>query len=455
VSELKNRQPSQTIPFNLEAEVYVLSSLILFEDSYDKLTETTLRSDDFYDSRNQIIFKTIQYLKNENKPIQLVSITETLKSEKNLDKAGGAEYISSLTDKFPTSAYISYYIEIVKKKSMLRKLIYISNDIIAQSYDDPEDVKILLDQAEKNIMDINQDLSSGSLKVISEVISDAISKIVNKQHNDGEMSGVPSGFFDLDEKTDGFQKSELIIIAARPSVGKTAFALNLLMNIALRAKKSVGFFSCEMSTDSLSIRMLCSEAKVNQTLYRKNMLTNQDRNKISQVAETLYETKIVFDDTPSISILELRSKARKMKREHNIDILFIDYLQLISFGSELNSSIPRHEQIAYISRSLKSLARELDIPIVALAQLNRNVESRGEDSQPKMSDLKDSGSIEQDADVIMFLHRKASKDGQSGETEPRELIIGKNRNGPTDIIELVFIKAFTKFQLATKDFNEN
>lgn len=443
-----------TIPYNLDAEIYVISSLILFEDAYDKVTETTLSADDFYDSRNKEIFRVILYLKNSGKPVQLISITETLKTEKVLDKAGGAEYISSIIDKFPTSAYISYYVEIVKKKAMLRKLIHISNEMIAKSYDDPDDVKMLLDEAEKSIMDINQDLFSGSITHIKSVITSTIQSIVNKKQDDGEMSGISSGYFDLDEKTDGFQKSELIIIAARPSVGKTAFALNLLTNIALRVKKSVGFFSCEMSQNSLMVRMLCSEAKVSQSAYRKNMMSAQDRNRISQVAEALYETNVVFDDTPGISILELRSKARKMKREYNIDILFVDYLQLVSFGGELNSSIPRHEQIAYISRSLKSLARELDIPVVALAQLNRNVESRGEASQPKMSDLKDSGSIEQDADVIMFLHRKEMKDGFGGETEPRELIIGKNRNGPTDVIDMVFVKAFTRFQLVTKDYSE-
>ena len=289
---------------------------------------------------------------------------------------------------------------------MLRKLIVQTANLMNLAYDDPEDVKELLDKAEQEIMNINQDIDTGAITHIKPIVNNEVQRLVKKVNTDGELSGVTSGFSELDERTDGFQKQELIIIAARPSVGKTAFALNLLANAALKGNKSAGFFSCEMSKESRIIRMLCSEAKIDQRKYRKNLLSQQDRVNITVVADQLYDTQIVFDDTPHISIFELRSKARKMKREYNVDILFIDYLQLLSAGSDANANMPRHEQIAFISRSLKSLARELDIPIIALAQLNRNVDSRGDHAQPKLSDLKDSGSIEQDADVIMFYIEK-------------------------------------------------
>lgn len=436
------------IPRNIEAEMYVLASLILYAEVYENIVEINLNFDDFFDERHQYIFRAIKELKEDNKPVQIISVTEKLNVDKVLSKAGGSEYISSLLDQVPTSAFASYYAEIVKKKSTLRKLIYTSSEIISKSYDNPEDVRVLLDEAEKKILDINQEVFSSSFSHIKDVVNETIQHIMTQKRREGELSGIPTGFSDLDEKTDGFQKSELIIIAARPSAGKTAFALNTAANMALRYQKGVGIFSCEMSKNSLMIRMLCSEAKVNQLMLRKNMISAQDQQKLAAAAEKLYETNIVFDDTPNIPVLELRSKARKMKKEYHVDIIMVDYLGLVSLGNEMGTSIPRHEQIAYISKSLKSLARELEIPVVALAQLNRNVESRGGDEGPRMSDLRDSGSIEQDADLIMFLHRKNLLG--EGDTDIRQLIIGKNRNGPTDIIELAFLKNFTKFQLSEK-----
>ncbi|HPO49340.1 MAG TPA: replicative DNA helicase, partial [Spirochaetota bacterium] len=288
--------------------------------------------------------------------------------------------------------------------------------------------------------------------------SESINEIMAFKTKQGELSGIPSGYPDLDEKTDGFQKSELIVIAARPSMGKTSFGLNLATNAALKFNKKIGVFSCEMSKSSLVRRMLCSEAQVNELFLKKGMFNKQDEDRIVRSAAKLYETTIIFDDTPNIPILELRSKARKMKKDYDVDMILIDYLQLITVGDELGKSTPRHEQIAYVSRSLKGLARDLNVPVIALAQLNRGLENRGDDSKPRLSDLKDSGSIEQDADVIIFIHKEQQKEeGQqfNKDVDNREIIIGKNRNGPTDTIKMVFLRNFTKFQSATKETFES
>ena len=266
---------------------------------------------------------------------------------------------------------------------------------------------------------------------------------------------MPSGYYSLDEITDGFHGSELIVIAARPSVGKTAFALNMISKSAIKFNKKIGFFSCEMGKKSLVIRMLSSGASVDQLRMRKNVLTQEEQSRLINEAERLYDSTIVFDDTPNLPILELRSKARRMIKDYNVEIIFIDYLQLLTVEESMRKS-PRHEQIAYVSRSLKALSRQLDVPIIALAQLNREIEYRGDDSRPKLSDLKDSGSIEQDADLILFIHRpKAGEAFNNNDlTEPREIIVGKNRNGPTGIISMVFQKNFTRFELLKKESME-
>ncbi len=443
--------PGKVVPFNYEAEIYVIASLIMQPASYDKLLNYKLFADDFYDNKNKIIYSAIMDLKNRDKPIDIISLTEYLNSINKLNQAGGAEYVSSLIDKIPTAAYVEFYGDLVKKKSMLRNLITVSTEIISRSYSNPEDVKGLVDEAERKIFDINQEVCSNSFVHIKNIVSETISNYSKNQRNSGQYSGVPSGYSDLDEMTDGFQNSEMIIIAARPSAGKTSFALNVACNMAIRYKRKIGFFSSEMSAESLVTRILCSEAKINQTFYKKGMLSKLDLNKLAQAADVIYQTDMIFDATPNISIMDLRSRARKMKRDYNIEALFIDYLQLISYtdnGSATN--VPKHEQVAFISKSLKVLARELDIPVVALAQLSRNVEQRGDSSTPKMSDLKDSGSIEQDADMILFIHKKAQQDESNKESDERQIIIGKNRNGPTGEIDMTFLKSFTRFQLSVK-----
>jgi replicative DNA helicase len=452
-AKLSRRVPPQ----NVEAESNLLASILIDNSSLDRVLNLKVNAEDFYDDRHKNIYKAVIELKKVNKPIDLITLTEMLKTLNMLEKTGGAEYISSLIDMIPTSANTEYYAEIVKSKAMLRQLIFVSSDIITKSMDAPGDVKGLIDEAEKRIFDINQEVYSTSFANIRQVLNEAINEIMNTSIKQGELSGVPSGYTELDEKTDGFQKSELIIIAARPSLGKTSFGLNIATNAALKFGKRIGIFSCEMNRNSLVRRMLCSEALVNELNLRRGIVSKQDQDKIVRAAGKLYEVNIVFDDTPNIPILELRSKARKMKKDYEIDMLIIDYLQLITVGDEVGKNVPRHEQIAYVSRSLKGLARQLNIPIIALAQLNRNLESRGDDSKPRLSDLKDSGSIEQDADVILFIHKSENPQGEANKdntSDVREIIIGKNRNGPTDTVRMVFLRNFTRFQSLTKESPE-
>lgn len=446
----------KVVPSNLDAERYVLASLLLYNEVFDNLEEVKLSDEDFFDIRNQIIFKAMRELKSENQPLELVAITEKMRVNKTLENAGGAEYLSQLLDIQPTSAYAVHYARVIKDKSTLRKLISISSEILNESYNNPENIKELVDCAEKKILDVNDDIFSTKLFAVKDVVRDAIRYALDHAKQNGKISGLPSGFYDLDDMTDGFHNSELIIIAARPSVGKTAFALNILNNMALRNGRKVGFFSCEMPKLQLMLRMLCSEAEVDQQRLKKGTLPQQSLAQLAEVANHFYQSTIIFDDTPNIPIMELRSKARKMKREFGIECIMIDYLGLISVGEEM-TQLPRHEQVAFVSKSLKSLARELEIPIIALAQLNRLVESRGDDGVPRMSDLKDSGSIEQDADLIMFIHRKQSQLSENegvAKADLRKIIIGKNRNGPIGDIDFIFLNQYTKFALKDKTSSE-
>lgn len=452
---IKDLNSKKNTPHNIEAESYLLASLLIDSDSYERLLSLPYEfsSEDFFDPRHKHIFHAIEQLKKRNAPIDIITLTDEINNLKLVDKAGGVEYISGLLDKIPTSANVEYYGEIVKNKSMLRKLIYVCNDTISKTLEDTTDVQILIDEAEKNIFDINEEKHSANISHIKKNLYEIIEQVSKTSNKAGEISGIPSGYYSLDELTDGFNKSDLIVIAARPSMGKTSIALNMASKAALKYNKKIGIFSCEMSKNSIVKRMLCSEASVDQSRMRKGILKNDEIERLIHVAEKLYDTAIIFDDTPNISILELRSKARRMVKDYSIDIVFIDYLQLITVEDSMRKS-PRHEQIAYVSRSLKGLARQLNIPVVALAQLNRDIESRGEDSRPRLSDLKDSGSIEQDSDLIIFIHKlKTSEDYHTyGEnSELREVIIGKNRMGPTGLINMVFVKNFTRFELLKKE----
>ena len=442
-------------PQNLDAEQYLIASLLIDEDALPQIEEVKISESDFYDNQLKLIYQGIMKVHNDNKPIDIITVTTALTEMGLLDKVGGSTFVSGLVDNHPITANVKYYADIVKNKSILRQLISINTDIATKCYEESYEVKTLLDEAEQKVFAINESVSYGKIEKIQDHLQNIINDIMQNKGNTG-LTGIPSGYPQLDEMLDGFQKSQMIIIAARPAMGKTSFAMNLAANAAIKNKKKIGIFSCEMSSRDLTMRLLASEAHINAKQMRKGMLGKSEKDNIIHAAGQLYDTGIVFDDTPNIPLAELKTKARKMVHDSQVELIIIDYLQLITLGDEAGKNAPRHEQVGYVSRNLKQLARQLDIPVISLAQLNRNLEER-DGGRPKLSDLKDSGSIEQDADVIMFIHgnkdKKTSDDEnqQQQNSEPRELIVGKNRNGPTGIVPLVFLKDFTRFESATKE----
>ncbi len=443
-------------PRNIEAEIYFLASLLLDPESYNKLSEIKIFKEDFFDEKHRNIYTAILEHILNNHPIDIITINETLKNNGLLESAGGTDYISSLLDKLPSSENIVHYAKIIKEKSLLRSLIRISSELVSKSYEGEVRVKELIESAEKKLLELNESTNLRHYTTIQEGLLDTVNKILNAVGNPTDITGVPSGYTDLDDITDGFKNSEMIILAARPGMGKTTLALNIMANAAIKHKKKVAFFCGEMSTENLIRRVLCSEARLNDKLLRKGLLNSNEKTHLVRAAEKLYDVNMIFDDTPNIPLFELKTKARKMYRDVKIDMIIVDYLQLVTVGDELGKNIPLHERIGHISRSIKGLARELNIPILALAQLNRNVESRGrDDARPKKSDLKDSGSIEQDADMILFIHKNTHKsddeDNKQTDVEEVEVIVGKNRNGPEGISNLVFFKNFTRFESKKKE----
>ncbi len=435
-------------PHNKEAERAVLGATLIDQDAAPTALDY-LRAGDFYIKAHISIFKAVEYLSNSGEVIDLITMTDELKRNNLLDSCGGVSYIASLTSDVPTTANIEFYAKIVRGLSVRRKLLRISNELIAKAYDESEDTQELLADAEKKIYDISDDSSiTGNYLAASQIVNDTVNVIEQLYHSGGAYSGVPSGFHELDNYTSGFQNSEFIIIGARPSVGKTALALTMAANIAVDKKIPVGFFTLEMSGKSLMQRLFSAEAKINSKNLRSGMLNHSDFSKLTEAAGKLYEAPLYIDDTPNIKLLDLRSKARRMKKNEDIKIIFIDYIGLIQ--SEHAGSIPRHEQVAEISRSLKALARELDIPIVCLSQVGRQSEGK----EPNLADLRESGSIEQDADVVIFIHKKrdTDKDGSRDNKAiiDTNIIIAKQRNGPIGTIRLGFIPRYTKFESLTR-----
>lgn len=429
--------------YDIETEKYLLASLILDIDFYSKIDKEY-----FYDKRNYYIYQIISTLKDRNIKPEITTIVSELEKESLINNAGGIEYITSLMELTPTSANIEYYTGIITEKYTLRMITETCSNIINKIKENDES-EIVLEELEKSLYEIQNKKNITSLSTIKDGLYDIVQSLIEKNVVSGDIAGFPTGYYIIDELTDGLQNSDLIIIAARPGMGKTAFALNIISNSSKKYKKKIGFFSCEMTKKSLITRMISAGAKIDSLKMRKNMLLEEERVKIVHEAEKLYEGQIIFDDTPNIQLQDLKTKARKMKKDYGVEIIFIDYLQLLSVDNNTKKQ-PRHEQIAYISRSLKGLARSLDIPIVALAQLNREIENRGENSRPRLSDLKDSGSIEQDADIIFFIH-KPKNDNFSSLIEPREIIIGKNRSGPIGILNFIFMKNFTRFEVMRKE----
>ncbi|MEW6374977.1 MAG: replicative DNA helicase [Thermodesulfobacteriota bacterium] len=430
-------------PQNLEAEQSVLGGILIENEAINKVMEI-LNADDFYRDAHQKIFTALINLSERDEPADLITLTHELRKIDRLDSVGGASYITSLIDSVPTAANIEYYARIVKEKAILRKLIETSTEIITQSYQDRGDVENFLDEAERAIFQISENRVKPSFYPIKDIVKESFKTIERLFEKKELVTGVPSGFKELDRMTAGFQPSDLIIVAGRPSMGKTALCLNLSQYAAIEKRIPVAIFSLEMSKEQLVIRMLCSEAHVEGTRLRTGFLNESDWPRLTLAAGNLSDAPIYIDDTAALSALELRAKARRLKGEHGLGMIIIDYLQLMKGRTRAES---RQQEISEISRSLKALAKELNIPVIAVSQLSRKTEER-RDFRPQLSDLRESGAIEQDADVILFLYRDElyNRSEDNPNRGKAEVIIGKQRNGPTGKIELAFLDKFTTFK---------
>lgn len=427
-------------PQSLEAEQSVIGSMIMDKEAVE-VAKDNLNPDDFYHPDLKIVFEGIIEVYNSNKPVDLVTLKSHLQDIEVLDQIGGIEYLSKLAMAVPTSAHVKNYAQIVKEKAILRKVIRAGQEIIAEGYDGRNKLETILNAAEERIFNIVQNRNAGEFTAVADLVNPMLLKLELLTKNQGKVTGISTGFYDLDYKTAGLQPSDLVLIAARPSMGKTAFALNVAQHAAVREKKVTAIFSLEMSKDQLVNRMVCSEAMVDAQKVRTGSLEDEEWSKISLGAVILSEAPIYIDDTPGITVADMRAKCRKLKMEKGLDLIMIDYLQLMS-GSGKNES--RQQEISDISRSLKSLAREMQAPVIALSQLSRACESRA-DHRPMLSDLRESGAIEQDADVVMFLYRDEYYNPDTEYKNQGEVIIAKQRNGPTGTVNLVWLGQYTKF----------
>lgn len=441
-------------PQNIEAEQAVLGAMLIDKEAIAKATEV-LSADNFYREAHRVIFSAMLELYNKNEAVDMVTVTEILKRDNKLEDIGGIAYITSLANVVLTAANVKYHAEIVAEKSVLRQLVRVSTEIAAMGYEANEDVGTLLDTAESRILEISNRKKKNDFTAINDILMDSVQSIESLLQNKGGLTGLPAGFADLDKLTSGLHPSDFIILAARPSMGKTALALNIVQNVALRAHKviggeprSVAFFSLEMSKEQLVNRMLCAEAGIDSQRLRVGEMHDEDWTHLWDACDKMSRAKIYIDDTAGITAMDMRSRARRLKAEHGLDLIVVDYLQLMQGSGKRNNSGDRQQEVSEISRSLKALARELDVPVLALSQLSRSVESR-QVKRPMLSDLRESGSLEQDADIVAFLYRE---DYYNPETENKhtELIIAKHRNGPVDTVNLFFQKQFTKFVGFTK-----
>ncbi len=427
-------------PQDIEAEQAVIGSMLTDQDAVVAAIET-LKPEDFYREDNKLIYSAILNIYNRAEPIDIITLKAELSSMGKLDNVGGLEYIVGLPDKVPTTANVDRYIKIVEEKSMLRNLIKTANEILSMGYDQTEDVEDVMDLAEKKIFDVMQKKSKTGYTSIKDVLVESFTKLEELYNQKQHVTGVPTGFIDLDRMTAGLHGSEFILIAARPAMGKSAFALNIATYAATRANVPVAIFSLEMSKEQVGNRILCSEALVDSNNVRTGDLNDEELGKLAETSGELSQAPIYIDDTAGITITEMRARCRKLKLEKNIGLVVVDYLQLIQ-GSGKTSG--REQEIAEISRSLKILAKELEIPVIALSQLSRAVEAR-DDHRPMLSDLRESGSIEQDADIVMFLYRDDYYNEDSPEKNVAEVIIAKQRAGSTGTVKLAWIGNYTKF----------
>ena len=431
---------SRIPPHSVESEQSILGSIILDKDAIITVAET-INPSDFYKEAHKIIYESMLKLNSNNEPIDLITLIEELRKEGHLDNIGGISYLTSLSTIVPTTSNVKYYANIVKEKSVMRQLIKASNEIINLGYDASTDVQEILDKAEKNIFDISQEKSGDDIQPINLVLQDTFDMIERLCTQKSDVTGITTGFADLNKKINGLQRTDLILLAARPAMGKTAFSLNLVQNAALKGDASVAVFSLEMSKEQLVQRILSAQSNVELSKIKTGTLGESDWPRIIDAMAVLSEANIFIDDTPGIKISEIRSKCRRLKIEKGLDLIMIDYLQLME-GEVKNEN--RQQEIAKISRSLKILAKELDCPVVALSQLSRSPELR-KDHRPILSDLRESGSIEQDADIVMFLYRDEYYHEDSEKKNIGEVIVAKNRHGETGNVELVWFGQVQKF----------
>ena len=437
-------------PHDLEAEQAIIGSMLTDRDAVISAIEI-LKEEDFYREDNKAIYTAILNLYNRAEPIDIITVKSELESMGKLEQVGGLEYLAELPEKVPTTANAMKYIKIVEEKSTLRRLIKTANEIIELGYSPTEDVEDIMEGAEKKIFNIMQEKNQKGYAPIKDVLVESFTKLEELYNRKQHITGVPSGFTELDYRTAGFHGSELILIAARPAMGKTAFALNIATNAAVKANVPVAVFSLEMSKEQLVNRILCSESMVDSNKVRTGKLEEDDWTKLAGAIGPLSEAEIFIDDTPGINITEIRAKCRKLKLEKNTGMVVIDYLQLIQGSNKRGGS--REQEISEISRSLKILAKELDVPVIALSQLSRAAEQRP-DHRPMLSDLRESGAIEQDADIVMFLYRDDYYNQDSEKKDIAEIIIAKHRGGSTGTVELLWLGSYTKFVNLERRFDD-
>ena len=429
-------------PHDIEAEQAILGSMLTDKDAVISAIEV-LKEDMFYRDDNKTIYSAILSLYAKAEPIDIITVKAELVSIGMFEKVGGLEYLVALPEKVPTTANVEKYIRIVEEKAMLRSLIKYANEMVALGYDETEEVDSIMEIAEKKIFDLSQKKNQRGYTSIKDVLVESFAELERLYNQKGAITGVPTGFADLDSRTSGFHKSDLVIIAARPAMGKSAFAINIATNAALQANVPVIIFNLEMSKEQVGNRILCSEAMVDSNKVRTGKIEEEEWVKLATASGRLSEAPIYIDDTPGITVTEIRAKCRKLKMEKGIGLVVIDYLQLVQGSGKKNAS--REQEISEISRSLKILAKELEVPVIALSQLSRAAEQRKEDHRPMLSDLRESGAIEQDADIVIFLYRDDYYNENSEKKNVAEVILAKHRGGSTGTVELAWLGNYTKF----------
>jgi replicative DNA helicase len=435
-------------PQHIEAEQCVLGAILLENDALLKALEL-LKPTHFYRDSHRKIFEVILDLFERTEPIDLLTVTESLRRRGQLDAMGGSAYVATLLETVPTAANIRYHARMVREKAILRSLINVSTEVIAECYEHTEDVEELLDRAERLIFEISEQRVNAAFTGLKELLKDSIRYTEQLYERHELITGLPSGFRDFDQITAGLQPSDLIIVAARPGMGKTAFALNIARNVGMRMRdprQAVAVFSLEMSKEQLALRMLCAEARIDSSRLRRGYLDKQEWGRLVNAANDLSDVPVFIDDSPGLSALDIRAKARRLQAEHGLSLIIVDYLQLLRGRGRVEN---RQQEISEISRSLKALAKELKVPVVALSQLSRAVEQRG-DRMPQLADLRESGAIEQDADLIVFIYRDEVYNKETKDKGIAKIIVGKQRNGPTGDVDLAFLKEYARFETLEK-----